>query len=124
MTGAAGRSVVKGMRPADPRGVAPTSLEAYDSLDLRPAQAEVLGAIVDLWDGKMGPSDAEIAEALGWTINRIPGRRGELQEVGLIAQGGRKLNAGGRKVCWWRPVEIWEQPDLFRARAARAGGRP
>lgn len=84
--------------------VKPTSLEAYDSIDLNERQAEVLRAIRELYAGGLHPSDQEIASHLGWPINRVTGRRGELVAAGIVQKSGLKPGPTGRMVMAWMPV--------------------
>lgn len=85
--------------------VAPTSLEAFDSVDLTERQAEVMAAIEQLGTC----SDQAIAEHLDWTINRVTPRRGELVEYGMVVRADYATNAHGRRVSVWRSVR---QPEL------------
>lgn len=98
-------------------GVTFTSREAYEEVDLPRAQKAVYEAIWELWNGHRGPSDQEVADNLGWSVNRVTGRRNELVEQGLIVAGGVKLNALGRKVFWWRPEPV--QIEMFPEGAGR-----
>lgn len=99
-----------------------TSREAYEDLDLPKAQKAVYEAIWDLWNGHRGPSDQQIADHLGWTVNRVTGRRNELAEQHLIVAGGTKKNPLGRTVFWWRPEPV--QRELFpRGQAAHQQSR-
>lgn len=79
-----------------------TSLEAFDSVDLPARQAEVLGALRELGEA----SDQEIAEHLGWTINRVTPRRGELEIRGLVMRRRLKRGRTGRKVSVWAPTPV------------------
>jgi predicted transcriptional regulator len=80
--------------------VSQTSLLAY--WEVKPKvgtkQEEVYRAIVEL--GRC--YDTEIAEKLGWTINRITNRRGELYETGLIEKAGMGKNKNGYTVQLWQ----------------------
>ena len=77
-----------------------TSLQAFADVQavLSDRQADVLAAIRQLGEC----SDQEIARALGWSINRITGRRGELVDLGHVEEAGRKVNEFGRPVMTWR----------------------
>jgi len=77
-----------------------TSRAAFDGLQavLSDRQAAVLAAIKRLGEC----SDQDIARALGWGINRITGRRGELVTLGHVEEAGRKVNEFGRPVMTWR----------------------
>ncbi len=101
--------------------VAQESLEAYDTVALTERQREVLAAVVALHSEGRRPCDQDIADRLGWAINRITGRRGELEAAGKIVQAGRKLNANGNRVKVWMPVPKQLEFPLAPARAeARA----
>lgn len=87
---------VRGLRwfcstPRRRKGVSRTSLEAYRLLtseDLGDRQAKVLKAIELL-----GPiSDKQIGTLLGWPINCVTPRRGELEDMGLIRHVGEQLD--------------------------------
>jgi hypothetical protein len=80
------------------------SLAAYDTVDLTARQTDVLAAIAALHAAGRRPADADIAAHLGWTINRVTPRRGELVDLGRVTLAGRKLNAGGNRVRVWMPV--------------------
>lgn len=75
-----------------------TSLAAYDSVALGARQAEVLAAITELGEC----TDQQIADRLGWTINRVTPRRGELEEAGLVIRTAVRPGPTGRKVSVWR----------------------
>lgn len=84
--------------------ITPESLAAFDTVDLTARQAEVLRAVVRLHGEGARPCDQDIADALGWPINRVTGRRGELLDLGRIVEAGRKRNALGNRVRIWAPV--------------------
>lgn len=94
-------------------GVQPTSLAAYDSVALTERQQDVLDALFELGEA----SDQQIAERLGWTINRVTGRRGELVEAGLVMRGRIVDGPLRRKVSTWRPVPKQLRMELPVARA-------
>jgi len=94
-------------------GVVATSRWAYESVDLTARQQDVIDALVELREA----TDPAIAAHLGWTINRVTPRRGELVEAGLVARARLETDARtGRKLSVWR-LEPTQQ-DLF------GGGRP
>lgn len=93
-----------------------TSLAAYDSVALGARQAEVLEAITELGEC----TDAEIADHLGWTINRVTPRRGELEEAGLVVRTAVKAGPTGRKVSVWRLTPRQLALDLGAGKGARA----
>ncbi len=77
-----------------------TSLDAYESVKatLNEKQADVFDAI------KENPNlcDYELAELLGWKINRIVPRRKELCDMKLIIENGKRLNeATNRRAYIW-----------------------
>lgn len=92
-------------------GVRQTSREAYRGVDLKSRQAEVLHAIERLEARRFKVCDGDIAAELGWEINRVTPRRGELVDLGLIEKGGTKKNRRNRTVNWWRTKPV--QPPLF-----------
>lgn len=74
-----------------------TSLEAYRQLNnLSDKQQTVLVYI----HGHPDTTDKEIAKGLGWTINRVTPRRGELEAKGLIVGSGYVIQASRRVHCW------------------------
>lgn len=90
--------------------IAPHSLAAYDTVDLTARQADVLAALVALHEEGKRPSDQDVAEHLGWTINRVTPRRGELVDLDRVVRAGEKFNAAGNTVAVWLPVP--KQLDL------------
>ena len=75
-----------------------TSLAAYNQLtNLSDKQQSVLVYV----HGHADCTDKEIAEGLGWQINRVTPRRGELEGLGLVVSSGYKLQ-NGRRVHTWR----------------------
>lgn len=90
-----------------------TSREAYETVDLGKRQAEVLNAIQEI-----GPcTDVEIAGALGWPINRITPRRGELLAANLIEECGTKRGPTGRSATVWRIAQP-KAPAVYREQGA------
>ncbi len=78
-----------------------TSLDAYLGLTpkhLQHAQAVVYDTIARLGEA----TDKEIADALGWTINRVTPRRGELQAMYRVRCVGERLDqkANRRSMIW------------------------
>ena len=65
---------------------------------------------------KLAPcNDRQIAEHLGWPINRVTPRRGELVEEGKIIQERKATDpATNRTVSWWikKPAGVYQQ-NLF-----------
>ena len=82
-----------------------TSLEAYFAFTnemLGERQRIVLRAIQEL-----GPvSDKQIAFVLGWPINTVTPRRGELVDMGLVVSSGDQMDLKtNRRELVWNPVE-------------------
>jgi len=80
-----------------------TSLPAYQvaQKNINKKQQDVLDAI-----SKLGVCcDHQIAEYLGWPINRVTPRRGELLDNGKIEMAFRgKDFETGRTVNFWKPI--------------------
>ena len=89
--------------------VAETSRQAYKSLkDLGDKQRQVLDTL-----GELGiASDQDIAEALGWEINRVTGRRNELVKFNLVKQHGVKTNQYGNKAKTWCVTDPYAQRKI------------
>lgn len=89
-------------------GVAATSRWAYESVEISARQQDVIDALRDLNEA----SDQRIAAWLGWSINRVTPRRGELVKLGLVARARIEPDP-----ITQRDVSIWRleptQPDLF-----------
>ena len=84
------------------RRVHPNSLAAYASVDLARRQGQVLDAITDPCRRGWRPCDRDVANFLGWPINFVTPRRGELVTAGRVVRTGNKIGESGRKVaCWW-----------------------
>lgn len=92
---------VRGLRwfckmPRKRKGVSKTSLEAFRMLtqeDLSNRQEKVLKAIEEL-----GPiSDKQIGMVLGWPINCVTPRRGELEDMGVIRNVGEQFDDHSRR---------------------------
>ena len=64
---------------------------------------------------KLGPcTDNQIAKYLGWPINRVTPRRGELVECGLVVLDRKDKDPNsGRTVSWWKIKPVDYQPVLF-----------
>lgn len=75
-----------------------TSKEAYDSLTkLSDKQRSVLVAIKAI----QPCTDYQLSLKLNWSINRITPRRGELETLGIIRDGGKVTGPSGRKAHVW-----------------------
>lgn len=71
-------------------------------------RTSVLKAIIDLKEA----SDQDIAEYLGWTINRVTPRRGELFKNRKIYEKGTKISRYGKKVAVWAVRTDQEQLNI------------
>lgn len=61
-------------------------------------------------------NDKQVAEKLGWSINRVTPRRGELVNNGLVELAYKKKDPStNRTVNYWREKKIvyLKQSDLF-----------
>ena len=76
-----------------------TSLDAYENVNLGLNQTFVLNTIKKF---NYPLSDRNIANHLGWTINRVTGRRNELVKLGLIESAGTQKNEFNRSVHTWK----------------------
>lgn len=86
------------------KGVNSNSHAAYNSIrdKLGPKQLEVLRVIQS---AKRPVCDSEIAKHLGWSINRITPRRGELEDLGKIRKAFKAVNpATNTRVDYWMAV--------------------
>lgn len=62
-------------------------------------------------------NDRQLSEHLGWPINRITPRRGELVETGHVIEAQKSRDPRtGRTVSYWKekPMEKYLQPSLFQ----------
>ena len=98
-----------------------TSKPAYEQakLSIAESQSKVLEAIKHLC--RVMPyrrcNDKDIQGHLGWDINRITPRRGELVEMGKVKDVGKFKNNSGKLVTYWQPVvehTAVTQIDLFK----------
>ena len=82
--------------------VAETSKKAYNNLkDLGDKQYQVHQAI-----GELGtPTDADLADYLGWPINRLTPRRGELVKYGFAEFHALVMGRSGTLVKSWRAID-------------------
>lgn len=59
-------------------------------------------------------NDRQIGEHLGWAINRVTPRRGELVEQGIIVLDRKAVDpATGRMTSYWKEKPPFHQPVLF-----------
>lgn len=63
-------------------------------------------------DIKHAACDVEIARQLGWTINCVTPRRGELEQKGFIKKVGHTLNSAGRRMNVYLPND-YEMPSAL-----------
>jgi len=88
-----------------PHGVVQTSLDAFRSIKhkINKNQIEVLGALKELHVA----TNAEIAQHLGWSINRVTPRCLELRKAGLVKSHARARCSvtGGMATVWTLTIE-------------------
>ena len=85
-----------------------TSKMAFEGLSSAVAKRMVFSLI---WENP-GICNAEIAQKLGWGINRVTPRVLELRESGLVEEMGKK-SINGRMVMSWRVTTAYSQMELF-----------
>ena len=86
-----------------------SSLDAYQSiLDKLSDKRNQVFKIIKAFQEPI--SDRQISEWLGWDINRVTGRRGELEKMGLIESVGRKKSPYSKI-----PVHHWKVSDPEKA---------
>jgi len=91
--------------------VAETSRLAYDSIKkLGDKQEAVRDAIAELGVA----NNKQIAQHLGWEINRITGRVNELVRMGYVTLERIDVSSEGRKVKFW---SVSEPQEVKPARA-------
>lgn len=85
------------------KGVTDSSREAYETIqNLSEKRKAVYKAIKRLKDC----CDLDIATYLGWPINRVTGRRYELEDKGLIESTGKRLSRYSNVAVYhWRIKE-------------------
>lgn len=77
-----------------------TSRSAYHSVI--PKLNEKQAAVLAVLEASTVPlNDREIADKLGWTINRVTPRRGELCDMGKVVDAGKRKGASGRDAYQW-----------------------
>ncbi|MEI8111137.1 MAG: hypothetical protein WCH59_09125 [Chitinophagia bacterium] len=88
-----------------------SSLPAYKEA---PQKKDYARQMVLLAITKLAPcNDRQIAEYLGWPINRVTPRRGELVEDGQIIQEKKGIDpVTNRTVSWWikKPNGVYQRP--------------
>ena len=73
-----------------------TSAAAYETIDKIPDEQIVYNELE-----KGVATDLELCDRLGWTINRITGRRNKLFQKGKVKQMYKKQNPSGRYAIVW-----------------------
>lgn len=88
--------------------IQPTSLEAYDSIDLSRQQRIIVGALQRLSRSCI----ADIATYLRWQRSTVSGRLNDLKKAGILIYVGMfRSNTTGRMSQFFRLREI--QSELF-----------
>ncbi len=93
------------------RKMACTSLEAWHDALFQKTLGDKQGAVLKYIMKNPGETDKEIAEGMGWPINTITPRRGELYPI-LIQQKGVKENDTGKNAMTWEATKLaleWEK---------------
>lgn len=85
-----------------------TSKMAFENLPSAENKRRVFSLI---WENP-GICNAEIAQKLGWGINRVTPRTLELREACLVEEMGKK-SVNGRSVMSWRVATAYSQMELF-----------
>ena len=97
--------------------VAETSRWAFATVPLSERQGDVLRVLTEF--GEM--TDQEIGFRLGWPINCVTPRRGELVELGLVVRARTRTGPSMRQVSVWRLINRQLEMDLG---GPRDNGRP
>jgi hypothetical protein len=87
------------------RRMACTSLEAWRDALFQETLNEKQGAVLKYIMKNPGSTDKEIAEGMGWPINTITNRRGELVPL-LVHQIGVKKNDTGKNAMTWEATKL------------------
>lgn len=88
-----------------------TSLLAYKTIEhkLGPKQKTVLEALEEIAPA----TDKQLAEHLGWPINTVTPRRGELYKKGKVIEAYVQRDTSGRPATFWKPKEmVWEYGEV------------
>ena len=84
----------------DSQGMKDTSLMAY--IEVHPTLGDRQARVLSLLERGERLTNMEIAQALGWSINRVTPRVKELRELGLVKLDGyRECSVTGRTACLW-----------------------
>ncbi len=88
-----------------------TSREAYITVDISDKQRIVLQYIVE----NQPCTNLQIATGLGWAINRVTPRTGELVQKGHVQESGYTIQPSGRKAHMWKVshLSVGGQANLF-----------
>ena len=87
-----------------------TSIEAYHSIKHPQTKRQQVFNVIK----EYGPmTDQEVADRLGWTINRVTGRRNELVDEGYVRMIGTKQNKFNRRVYVWGCCISFKQLSLL-----------
>lgn len=87
-----------------------TSREAYRSLEnINRKQREVYETIKHLGSA----CNYEVARYLGWPINAVTPRTGELVSYELVEESHRAVSPTGRKAIYWKVKKDVTQGELF-----------
>ena len=85
-----------------------TSIEAYYSIENLSEKQEKVYDVIRVIEPC---TDIEISSFIGWPINRITPRRGELESMFLIEEYDHVKGRSGRMACRWIVKE--KQLELF-----------
>lgn len=83
--------------------VSQTSFEAYQSIVNLGNKQQV---VFDVIDKLGGATNEQIANHLGWPINRVTGRVNELYKLKMLEVTGLRPTIAGRNAKVWSVVEI------------------
>ena len=79
-----------------------TSIAAFNGI--KPTLSDRQSAVLALLERSHALTDKEIARELGWEINTVTPRRGELEKYGLVqSYGKRRCRVSGSK----KEVHVW-----------------
>ena len=79
-----------------------TSMDAYQSIKGKLNHNEQI--VFDQLQVSGGCTDEKLSDLLGWSINRVTGRRNKLVEKGFVKKVGKKLGKSGRMANVWGVV--------------------
>lgn len=87
-------------------GVRATSRQAYFT-DVQPKLGQKQMQVFEAFQASKRPiNDRELSTYLGWPINTITNRRGELVEAGKIIEAFRDIDPNtNRRVIYWKASE-------------------